>query len=32
MKKEIDRYREFAELAINSLDCLEILDKYYYSA
>jgi len=31
MKKEIDRYREFANLAINSLDCLEILDKYYYS-
>lgn len=31
MKKEIDRYREFAELAINSLDCLDILDKYYYS-
>ena len=31
MKKEIDRYKEFAELAINSLDCLEILDKYYYS-
>lgn len=32
MKKEIKRYKEFAELAINSLDCLEILDKYYYSA
>ena len=31
MKKEIDRYKEFAELAINSLDCLDILDKYYYS-
>ena len=31
MKKEIARYKEFAELAINSLDCLEILDKYYYS-
>jgi len=31
MKKEIDRYKEFAELAINSLDCLAILDKYYYS-
>ncbi|WP_406534210.1 DEAD/DEAH box helicase family protein [Methanobrevibacter sp.] len=31
MKKEINRYKEFAELAINSLDCLEILDKYYYS-
>ena len=31
MKKEINRYREFAKLAINSLDCLEILDKYYYS-
>lgn len=31
MKKEIDRYREFANLAINSLECLEILDKYYYS-
>lgn len=30
-KKEIARYKEFAELAINSLDCLEILDKYYYS-
>lgn len=32
MKKEINRYKEFAELAINSLDCLDILDKYYYSA
>lgn len=32
MKKEIKRYKEFAELAINSLDCLEILDKYYYNA
>lgn len=32
MKKEIRRYKEFAELAINSLDCLKILDKYYYSA
>lgn len=31
MKKEINRYKEFAELAINSLDCLAILDKYYYS-
>ena len=31
MKKEINRYMEFAELAINSLECLEILDKYYYS-
>lgn len=31
MKKEINRYKEFAELAINSLDCLDILDKYYYS-
>lgn len=31
MKKEITRYKEFADLAINSLDCLEILDKYYYN-
>ena len=28
--KEVDRYREFAQNAINSYECLQILDKYYY--
>ena len=28
--KEVDRYREFASNAINSYECLQILDKYYY--
>lgn len=28
--KEADRYREFAQNAINSYECLQILDKYYY--
>lgn len=28
--KEADRYREFASIAINSYECLQILDKYYY--
>jgi len=28
--KEVDRYREFAQNAINSFECLQILDKYYY--
>ena len=29
MKKEILRYKEFAENAINSYDCLKLLRKYY---
>lgn len=28
--KEADRYREFASNAINSFECLQILDKHYY--
>ena len=28
--KEAERYREFASNAINSYECLQILDKYYY--
>ena len=28
--KEVERYREFASNAINSYECLQILDKYYY--
>lgn len=28
--KEVDRYREFAQNAINSYECLQILDRYYY--
>ena len=28
--KEAERYREFAQNAINSYECLKILDKYYY--
>lgn len=28
--KEAERYREFAQNAINSYECLQILDKYYY--
>lgn len=28
--KEVERYREFAQNAINSYECLQILDRYYY--
>lgn len=28
--KEVERYREFAQNAINSYECLKILDRYYY--
>ena len=28
--KEVDRYRDFASNAVNSYECLKILDKYYY--
>ena len=29
MKNEILRYKEFAENAMNSYDCLKLLRKYY---